>query len=110
MDELFDLQIKLQKRLGYNPKNESQELDDQEYINLMFIALIEEAVEFIKETPYKPWKKSMKLNEQNARKEIVDMWHFLINLSLAMGLTPESLYKEFNKKNKMNHRRQVYGY
>ena len=105
LDELFDLQIKFQKRLGYN-----SELADQEYINLMFIALIEETVEFIKETPYKPWKKSMKLNKKNARKEVIDIWHFLINLSLAMGLTPESLYKEFMAKNKINHKRQKNGY
>jgi len=109
LEELFKMQEKLQKRLGYDLQKISEK-HSQKYFNLMFIAIIEECVEIIRETPWKPWKKSMTFNQVKLQEEVIDLWHFIINLSIASGLTPQKLYDKFVEKNTVNHKRQDNGY
>lgn len=78
----------------------------QEYRNMMFLAIIDEVCEAMRETPWKSWKKNQKLNINEFQEEIVDIWHFLINLSISAGLTPDILYHKFILKNEKNFKRQ----
>lgn len=104
LDKLFMQQVKLQKQLKNKP------YANQQYINIMILAAIDELMEALRETPWKPWKKQQRFNEQAFQEEIIDLWHFIINLSLAAGLNADTIYFKFLNKNKINFERQEVGY
>lgn len=105
LDTLFYLQRKLQERLG------QKYLEfDNEHFNLMFIGAITELCEMLENSKWKPWKKSSINNIKEIQNELIDVWHFIINLSLACNLDTETLVKKFIEKNKENNRRQKNGY
>ncbi len=37
----------------------------------------------------------MEFNQAEAREELADIWHFLIQASLELGLTPDDILKEY---------------
>ena len=71
---------------------------------------------------WKPWKKDHEAaNERSfddltkAEKielqfEVVDLWHFMFNLTIMVDLTPDKLYDMYYAKNKENIDRQERGY
>ena len=103
LDKLFMRQDVLQRRLGNFPLEPHA---TQQFITTQSIALIDEVMEALRETPWKPWKKQQPYEQENFKEELVDAWHFLINLSLASGMNSNELFKRFIKKNKANHKRQ----
>ena len=107
LERIFEMQTKLQERLG-NTKEKM--FKNQEFINIMTIACIDELMESIRETPWKPWKKQQVFNLDNYKKELIDLWHFVINLSLASGMSADDIFNEYYKKNKINFERQDTGY
>ena len=107
LNKLFELQNKLQNKLGTFPLTTKNR---QAFINIQSLALIDEVMESLRETPWKPWKQQQTHNEENFKEELVDAWHFLINLSIASGMTSEELYIRFTKKNNVNHQRKDEGY
>ena len=52
----------------------------------------------------------MGFNQAEAREELADIWHFLIQASLELGLTPDDILKEYQRKNEINRQRQKDGY
>lgn len=100
---LFEKQKLLQRKLN-------NDMHTQEYINIMVLAAIDELMEALRETPWKPWKKQQQLHQDNFKEELVDVWHFLINLSLASGMDADELFSRFINKNRINHTRQKEGY
>ena len=114
---MFDLQRKLQERLG----TDFEKIDDAERADFMrnhYVFLDQELQEALREVPYfKQWKdySHMTATEKEAawarvRMELVDAWHFMMNLMLMSGMTPEALVAMYLAKNKENHRRQDAGY
>lgn len=103
--KMFSLQMQLQNKIGYNIFEKSQE-----YKNLMFIGIITEACEALEQTPWKPWKQSKELYLNNYQNEIIDLWSFVINLSLSANMTAEIVYKKYCEKHKINILRQKNGY
>jgi len=101
---MFDKQYALQERLGNEP------IHNQKFITEMTIAAIDELMEALRETPWKSWKKKQKYNKEEFKNELIDVWHFLINLSIASGMTSTETYARFMLKNKENHKRQSEGY
>lgn len=101
--QMFWMQKSLQEYL-------KMDMTSQSYINMNFMALSDELHEFLRETPFKPWKKNQTLNVENAKEELVDMAHFFMNLCLAVGMTPDELYERYCAKNKENFERQKRGY
>lgn len=115
LEQLFDKQIILQKKFKNIPFK--QQKDRQEFINLNLLACLDELSESMRETAWKNpnyikhgWKKEQKFNNEKFKEELIDLWHFIINLSLAANLNPEELYRRFCNKNKINHERQKNGY
>ena len=104
LEQLFDKQLVLQMRLNNLPSKDNEHR--RQFINMMTIALIDEVMEAIRETPFKDWKKNQEFNAEGFKEELVDAWHFLINLSLASGMSSDELYERFINKNKVNHERQ----
>lgn len=103
LDEMFDMQRRMQERLG-------SDVNSQAYRTEMCLALVDETLEALRETPWKSWKKSATYNEDKFREELIDAWHFLINLSIASGMDAQSVYDMFCNKNSENHDRQRRGY
>ena len=67
-------------------------------------------LELIDSVPWKWWAKYQKFDEQNAKVEVVDLFHFLVSLAQTLGMTPDDVYQAYLKKNAVNHLRQESGY
>ena len=109
LDEIFDLQNALNKRIGVNTDAMSDE-DKAEWVLKYTLAMQQEMAELVDSVPWKWWAKYQKFDEQNAKVEVVDLFHFLISLAQVLGMTPEDVHNAYNKKNKVNHERQDSGY
>jgi len=107
---LFGIQNNLQEKIGFH----IEQMDcyrRQRYIEKMFIGMVTELSEAIEETPWKkPWKKSVVHNEEKFKQELIDAWHFLINLSIASGMDADELFKRYTEKHDINEKRQEDGY
>ena len=73
-------------------------------------AMQQETAELIDSVPWKWWAKYQKFDEQNAKVEVVDLFHFLVSLAQTLGMTSEDVYQAYLKKNQVNHQRQESGY
>ena len=73
-------------------------------------AMIHEAVELQRTTHWKWWKQPAEFNQAEAKEELIDIWHFLIQASLELELTPDDILKEYQRKNEINRQRQKDGY
>jgi len=107
-DDIFAKQTVLQVRLKNYPFNDPKQ--KQEYINMMTLALMDELMESIRVTPWKPWKKQQIFDKLKYQQELIDAFHFFINLCIAADLDADKLYKMYAEKNAENHKRQDAGY
>jgi dimeric dUTPase (all-alpha-NTP-PPase superfamily) len=41
---------------------------------------------------------------------LIDIWHFVVQASLELNLTPDDILKEYERKNEINRQRQKDGY
>lgn len=73
-------------------------------------ALVHEAIELQRETNWKWWKKDKTVDNEKLKDEIIDLWHFLIQLSIEAGFEPQTLISKYMEKNKENTGRQLRGY
>lgn len=84
------------------------------YIRVNVLALESELHEALGETGWKPWTTKKFINTEAYVGELVDAWHFLMNMFLATGLDPDDiakmLYEGYIAKNKKNAQRQEDGY
>ena len=108
-DEIFSMQDTLNKRIGVNTDDMSDE-DKAKWVLNYTRAMQQEMSELIDSVPWKWWAKYQEFDEQNAKVEVVDLFHFLISLAQVLGMTPEDVYEAYLKKNKVNHERQDSGY
>ncbi len=72
-------------------------------------ALVHEAVEAEDVCAWKWWTKDKTIDEQALKVEVVDIWHFLISLTIASGMSPEDVLAVYEQKWKVNHARQDRG-
>lgn len=109
LDQIFELQKELNRYLGYDLQNLS---DDQKitWILNLTLALNQETGELIDTTPWKWWKKHQTLDLANSKKELIDILHFVISLALTLGMTPEELFQMYLEKNQVNHTRKDNNY
>jgi dimeric dUTPase (all-alpha-NTP-PPase superfamily) len=79
-------------------------------ISALSTAIIHEAVELQRLTNWKWWKKPGEFGNAQAREELIDIWHFVVQASLELGMTPADILEEYKKKNRVNRERQESGY
>ncbi len=109
LDEIFEQQKELNKRIGVN--TDAMSVDDKAQWVLNYTrAMQQEIAELIDSVPWKWWAKYQEFDEQNAKVEVVDLFHFLISIAQVLGMSPEDVYQAYVKKNKVNHNRQESGY
>ena len=92
LDTIFEMQDTLNQRIGVVTENLSEEEKTKWVLNYTR-AMQQEIAELIDSVPWKWWAKYQEFDEQNAKVEIVDLFHFLISLAQVMGMTPDDVYK-----------------
>ena len=108
-DEIFEQQKALNNRIGVITEEMSAE-DKAQWVLNYTRAMQQEIAELIDSVPWKWWAKYQEFDEQNAKVEVVDLFHFLISIAQVLGMSPEDVYQAYVKKNKVNHNRQESGY
>ena len=103
------MQKALNKRIGVHTDDMSDEQKTQWTLNYCR-AMSQEIAELTDSVPWKWWAKYQKLDEQNARVEVVDLFHFLISLAQVLGMSADDVYEIYLKKNEVNFQRQDSGY
>src|SRR5215216_2602662 len=106
LDTIFSIQKELTSMMDlsrYPPSIDGK-------VSALSTAIIHEAIELQRLTNWKWWKKPVSFDEDMAKEEIIDIWHFVIQASLELGMTPSDIIKEYSKKNQVNRNRQEYNY
>lgn len=111
LGEMFELQGDLQKNsYGVHPQDIPTEEEKIVFIKDMHIALTDELHEALAETGWKPWATSNHINEEAFKGELVDAFHFFMNLCMVVGMTPDELHEKYKAKRLKNQKRQEEGY
>lgn len=110
LDEMVALQLKLMNKLGTHPMIMNLSEREQE-TKEQILAMQAELIELLNEINWKPWKKKQKkVDQHELRFEIIDLFHFLLNIAIIWGMNSEDIAAYYRAKNKENHRRQDNGY
>ncbi len=109
LERIFRMQEELNARIGVNLKDISEEEQAKWVLNYTR-AMQQEIAELIDSVPWKWWAKYQNFDKQNARVEVVDLFHFLVSLAQTLGMTSDDVFDAYVAKNKVNHQRQETGY
>ena len=110
MTEMFRMQGELNKRIGVTSPDQMSEEDQVKWILNYCRAMTQELAELTDSVPWKWWAKYQKFDKQNARVEVVDLFHFLISLAQILGMSAQDVFTFYTEKNKVNFQRQDSGY
>lgn len=123
MTERFSLMLEMQHQLQIRSMKDGDPMSLTGDDRALFLvwnnwALADEMHEAMAEIGWKPWAKSRHLNADAALKEMIDGFHFFMNILLVIagekGWTVERLAEEFTaaymSKNAVNAQRQLDGY
>lgn len=121
--DMFNMQASLQKHLAdkgraldYNSATFKQRVDD---ISKQWRNMNLEMSELLERLPYKEWKTYPEEALQGFRSqedmletyyEYIDVFHFFMNVGLALGIDGDTFEKLYITKNKENFDRQARGY
>ena len=109
LKDMFEKQAELNRRIGVDTV-QMPEAEQPKWILNYCRAMNQEIAELTDSVPWKWWAKYQTYDKQNARVEIVDLFHFLISLAQVAGLTAEDVHRLYMEKNKVNFQRQDSGY
>ena len=107
--ELFRMQRSLNERIGVLTQDLNQEEKTRWILNYCR-AMTQEIAELTDSVPWKWWARYQKFDEQNARVEVIDLFHFLISLAQVLGMSADDVFQAYLKKNQVNFQRQEAGY
>ena len=105
LETLFDLQNTFDEYI-----KEKRELDysnTEEWIQKLCTAIITEACELNDACNWKWWKNKKDVDWVNVKEEVIDLWHFLISVSIKVGLNPRDIIDQYINKNLENYKRQL---
>jgi dimeric dUTPase (all-alpha-NTP-PPase superfamily) len=108
LDKIFDMQNELSKVTNLGNPRYPDHMSGR--VSALCVALIHEIVELQRHTDWKWWKQPIPMDIKEAKEECIDIWHFLVQVSLELGLSPEEILQVYKEKNKENHERQKNGY
>ena len=117
LEYMFKMQKAFQDRVDQRYK--STDLKERAaFLRDHFVFCNQEMQEMLYEIPFfKHWKDYSKMTDEEieeaydkAKEELIDAWHFFINIMLGLGMTAEELFTRYLDKHKENIRRQDEGY
>lgn len=106
----LDAIFRMQRGLAGMMNLDRYPADVEGRVSALSTAIIHEAVELQRTTNWKWWKIPSGFDETEAREELIDIWHFVVQASLELGLTPDDVLNEYKRKNAINVERQKSGY
>jgi dimeric dUTPase (all-alpha-NTP-PPase superfamily) len=106
LEEIFSMQRELASMMDLSRYPKSVEGK----VSVLSTAIMHEAVELQRLTDWKWWKKPVKFDTDSAKEELIDIWHFVVQASIELGMSPSDIVREYAKKNKVNRERQNSGY
>jgi dimeric dUTPase (all-alpha-NTP-PPase superfamily) len=110
LQDALNAQWQLQvNSFGSDPKNLTDE-QKLEWIRWNMLALMDELHEALAETGWKPWAKSKHVNRDAFVSELVDAFHFLMNMMLAVDCNADEFLAKYFEKRGINAARQAAGY
>jgi len=109
LEELFRLQKQLNERIGVHT-DRMTETERQQWLLNYCRAMSQEVAELTDCVPWKWWAKYQTFDRQNARVEVVDLFHFVISAAQVLGLSADELFEAYTKKHRVNLQRQDSGY
>lgn len=107
---MLDLQREFQEKLNGYPLETQTEEQRIANFKISHYALMAELYEAVNEMGWKEWATSRHVNRNEVVKELVDAWHFFMNLLLHMGVDADELLKRYTDKLMINMERQRVGY
>ena len=110
LKEMFRMQTELNKRIGVGTPDTMTEEEQQRWVLNYCRAMTQEIAELTDSVPWKWWAKYQKFDIQNARVEVVDLFHFLISAAEILGMSADDVFAYYEAKNKVNFQRQDSGY
>lgn len=113
LEHMLKLQTELQIRYTGDHPALLQGDAQKDYIRTMVLACTDELHEALREIPWKPWSGRQFYGYEEQDKfmdEMVDVFHFYMNLMLVVGMPAEELYRRYLRKNGINHDRENNGY
>lgn len=113
LEDFFRRQRELQAKIG-NDLGALPLIEKEKWTKEMVLAMHVELSELLEWTNWKPWKKT-RVSYDNARQkeiemEIVDLFHFLLNLCQIWNISPVLFEARFLEKHQINLDRQNKGY
>ena len=109
LSELFRMQEAFNAKVGVRSRNMTEQ-EQTEWVLNYARAMGQELAELTDSVPWKWWAKYQKFDLQNARVEVIDLFHFLISLAQVLGMEADDVFAAYVKKNEVNLRRQASGY
>ncbi len=110
IDDRLKTIFRLQKGLAEMMNLDRYPKDSEGRVSALSTAIMHEAVELQRTTNWKWWKTPTSFNKADAREELIDIWHFVVQASLELDLTPDDIVEEYKRKNEINRDRQRNGY
>ncbi len=107
--DLFRLQAELNRRIGVETTSMPDDKKPEWILNYCR-AMSQELAELTDSVPWKWWAKYQTFDRQNARVEVVDMFHFLISLAQVLDMSAEDVHRAYCQKHQVNIARQESGY
>lgn len=108
--EMFRMQAALNARIGVRDSSDMTPEEQQKWVLNYCRAMSQEIAELTDSIPWKWWAKYQKFDLQNARVEVVDLFHFLISVAEILGMTADDVFAYYKDKNRVNFQRQESGY
>jgi dimeric dUTPase (all-alpha-NTP-PPase superfamily) len=106
LDRIFQLQKDLASFISSDRYPQTKE----ERVSALCTAITHEAIELQRLTNWKWWKNKVKFDEDQAREELIDIWHFVVQTAIELDISPKSIFDEYLKKNRINRQRRQEGY
>jgi dimeric dUTPase (all-alpha-NTP-PPase superfamily) len=106
LDKIFQLQ----KDLASFVSSERYPRTKEDRVSALCTAITHEAIELQRLTNWKWWKSKVDFDEDQAREELIDIWHFVVQTAIELDISPKSILDEYLKKNRINRQRHQEGY
>ena len=110
VDQALEMQSILQEETYGKPLEKLLPSEVGPQTMMHVTALTDELHEVLRETPWKPWKKSAEFNQEAYKEEMVDAFHFFMNLMLIGNMDFPELLAGYEAKHAENIARQARGY